>query len=200
MANSTMASKWTAATAIAAVCSLSGCGGGPKSPAGPSVVTESGFTEPATHRAPLPGGGEITLRFVAFHPERGARLVADKGAYVSVQWEMPRRPVLVSAAGDAWDGTNPLQTSFMSSNILFALPVCGSDGLLNRTDQFGRAAHPRFEFPRRGDPDVPFVRVRLWVTDWPHGCEGPMPIPPIAQIQASTPTLTAIERVAWRRP
>jgi hypothetical protein len=196
-----MASKWTAAAGIAVACSLSGCGGaGSKSPAAPSATTDNDFQEPATHRAPLPGGGEITLRFVAFHPGRGARLVADQGAYVSVHWEMPRQAVLVSVAGDAWDGTNPLQASFMSSNILFALPLCPSDVPVSRTDQLGRAAHPQFEFPRRGDPDVPFVRVRIWVTDWPHGCEGNMPMPPCAQIQASTPTLTAFERVAWRRP
>lgn len=199
--HSATASTRMAAAAIAVVCSLSGCGGGgAKSPAGPSAPTETDFQEPAIHRAPLSGGGEITLRFVAFHPARGARLVADKGAYVSVQYEMPRRAVLVSAAGDAWDGTKPLQTSFMSSSILFALPLCPSDVPLSRTDQFGRAAHPRFEFPRPGDPDVPYVRVRIWVTDWPHGCESNLPAAPIAQIQASTPTLTAIERVAWRRP
>lgn len=197
------ASKWTAAAAIGIVCSLAGCGGAAsRSPAGPSATTESDFPEPATHRAPLPGGGEIALRFVAFHPARGARLIAGQGAYVSVHFEMPKRAVLVSAAGDAWDGTKPLETSFMSSAILFALPVCPSDppALLSRTDQFGRQAHPRFEFPRAGDPDVPFVRVRLWVTDWPYGCEGNLPAAPIAQIQASAPTLTAIERVAWRRP
>ena len=188
------------AAAFAVLCTLAGCGGGARSPAGPSATAGGEFQEPATHRAPMPGGGEITLRFVAFHPARGARLVVDQGAYVSVQLEMPRRAVLVSAAGDAWDGNAPLQTSFMSSNILFALPVCPSDVPLSRTDQFGRQAHPNFEFPRRGDPDVPFVRVRIWVTDWPHGCEGNLPMPPIAQIQASTPTLTAIEHVGWRRP
>src|SRR5687768_8526158 len=115
-------SRWAAAAAIAMVCWVSGCGGA-RTPSGPSATTEGEFQEPVTHRAPMPGGGEITLRFVAFHPARGARLVADQGAYVSVQYEMPRRAVLVSAAGDAWDGTNPVQTSFMSSNILFALPV-----------------------------------------------------------------------------
>ena len=198
--HSATASRWAAVAVIALACGASGCGGGASTPAGPSALTAEEFPEPMTHRAPMPGGGEITLRFVAFHPARGARLVVDQGAYVSVQYEMPRRAVLVSAAGDAWDGTNPVQTSFMSSNILFALPVCVSDAPLSRTDQFGRQAHPQFEFPRRGDPDVPFVRVRIWVTDWPHGCEGNLPMPPIAQIQASTPTLTAIERVAWRRP
>lgn len=198
--HSATVSKWTAAAGIAIACGLAGCGGGSASPAAPSATTGTEFQDPATHRAPLPGGGELSLRFVSFHPARGARLVADKGAYVSVQWEMPRRAVLVSAAGDAWDGTRSLQTSFMSSNILFALPVCPSDGLLTRTDQFGRAAHPQFVFPRPTDPDVPFVRVRIWVTDWPHGCDGPMPTPPIAEIQASTPTLMVVERVAWRRP
>ena len=196
------ASKWTAAAAITIACSLSGCGAGAVSPAAPSGTAESDFPEPATHRAALPDGGEIVLRFVEFHPARGARLVADQGAYVSVHFEMPKRAVLVSAAGDAWDGARPLATSFMSSNILFALPVCPSDSpaLLSRTDQFGRRPDPRFVVPRPGDPDVPFVRVRLWVTDWPYGCEGNLPAPPIAQIQASEPTLTAIERVAWRRP
>lgn len=196
------ASKWTAVATVGIVCSLAGCGGAAsRSPAGPSAPTED-FPEPATHRAPLPGGGEIALRFVAFHPARGGRLIPDKGAYVSVHFEMPRRAVLVSAAGDAWDGTKPIATSFMSSNILFALPVCPSDppAMLSRTDQFGRAAHPNFEFPRAGDPDVPFVRVRIWVTDWPYGCEGNLPRVPITEIQASAPTLTAIERVAWRRP
>src|SRR5688500_6257116 len=116
-------SKWAPAAAIAVLCSLSGCGGaGARSPAGPSPTPESDFQDPITHRAPLPGGGEIALRFTAFHPGRGTRLVANQGAYVTVQWEMPRRAVLVSAAGDGWDGANPIQTSFMSSNILFLLP------------------------------------------------------------------------------
>jgi hypothetical protein len=189
------------ATAAIALCSgIAACGG--SSPVAPTPSTSGDFPLPATHRIALPDGGELVARFSDFHPARGARLVSGQGAYVRVQWEMPRRAVLVSAAGDAWDGTRALSTSFMSSNILFAFPVCTSDPptLLTRNDQFGRAAHPRFEFPRAGDPDVPFVRVRLWITDWPHGCDGNLPDPRIAEIQASTPALTAIERVDWRRP
>lgn len=186
------------------ICSgTAGCGdSGSFSPLEPtSTTTNAEYPAPETHRVALPDGGELVLRFVEFHPPRGGRLVNDRGAYVRVQWEMPRRAVLVSAAGDAWDGTRSLRASFMSSAILFALPVCltAPPSLLSRSDQFGRRAHPRYEFPRDGDPAVPFVRVRLWITDWPHGCEGNLPRPPIAAIEASPPTLTAIERVDWRR-
>lgn len=184
---------------VVATGHLAACGG-QGSPAAPSGVAET-FADPAGHRAPLPGGGEITLQFVGFHPARGARLENGRGAYVTARYELPRRPMLVSAAGDAWSGSAPLSASFMSTNILFALPVC-ADGapVLTRTDQFGRAAHPQFEFPRPGDPDVPYLRIRIWVTDWPHGCESPLPRPDIAAIQLMPPTLTAIERVAWRKP
>jgi len=191
-------SLWIAAAAVGL---LTACGRS-QSPTGPDTDTSSNFPPPATHRVTLPNGDELVLRFVEFHPQRGARLVVNQGAYVRVQWEMPRQRVLVSAAGDAWDGTRSLSTSFMGPEILFALPVCLTDPptTLSRVDQFGREAHPRFVFPREGDPDVPYVRVRLWVTDWPHGCEGNLPNPNIAEIQASPPTLTAIEPVGWRRP
>ena len=195
-------SPWIVMMVVVACCGDLGCAGSEsRSPAGPSGTSATELPPPATHRVALPDGGEIVLRFVEFHPARGGQLIPDQGAYVRVQWEMPRRPVLVSAAGDAWDGTRSLRTSFMSSAILFALPVCPTDppSLLRRSDQFGRTAHPRYEFPRAGDPDVPFVRVRLWITDWPHGCDGPLPRPPIAEIEASPPALTAIERVDWRR-
>jgi hypothetical protein len=196
-------SLYVGAIALVISSGITGCGGSAsRSPLEPtSATTNAEYPPPATHRVALPDGGEIVLRFVDFHPPRGGRLLNDQGAYVRVQWEMPRRAVLVSAAGDAWDGARSLRTSFMSSAILFALPVCLTDppSLLSRSDQFGRTAHSRYEFPRDGDPAVPFVRVRLWVTDWPHGCDGNLPMPPIAAIEASPATLTAIERVDWRR-
>ena len=200
---SAKSSLWVAAPVIGICWGNTACGDSDsQSPVAPPSSTSGEFPTPATHRAPLPDGSELAVRFVEFHPVRGAQWVRGQGAYVRVQWELPRRAVLVSAAGDAWDGTHSLAASFMSSDILFAFPICPSDPptLLSRTDQFGRETHPRFEFPRAGDPDVPFVRVRFWITDWPFGCEGNLPEPPIAEIQASPPTLTAIEKVGWRRP
>ncbi len=190
--------------AAAGLCvAISSCGGsGGQSPVAPGSSNEGSFPPPIAHKVALADGGELVAQFTEFHPPRGAKLARGQGAYVRLQWEMPRRPVLVSAAGDAWDGAQSLPTSFMTSNILFALPVCTTDPptLLNRTDQFGRASHPRFEFPRPGDPDVPFVRIRLWITEWPHGCSGNLPMPPIREIQESPPILTAVERVDWRKP
>ena len=61
-------------------------------------------------------------------------------------------------------------------------------------------ALPRYEYPRDSDPDVPFVRLRFWITEWPHGYDGPLPMPPIAELEASPPALTVVERVEWRRP
>jgi hypothetical protein len=142
---------WMPAVAIALCSGVTACGGStPTSPFGPTPSTNQEFPPPATHRVELPDGGELVLRFVEFHPARGGRLIPDQGAYVRVQWEMPRRPVLVSAAGDAWDGTRSLTTSFMSSAILFAFPVCVADPpiLLSRTDRFGREAQSKYEFPR----------------------------------------------------
>jgi hypothetical protein len=149
----------------------------------------------------LPDGGELVAQFTDFHPARGARLVSGQGAYVRVQWEMPRRAVLVSAAGDAWDGARccPPPSEQQHSVRLARLHDRPSDAV-NPLGPVRPHGAPALRVPTRRRPDVPFVRVRLWITDWPYGCDGNLPMPPIAEIQASTPALTAVERVDWRRP
>jgi CheY-like chemotaxis protein len=54
----------------------------------------------------------------------------------------------------------------------------------------------RTKYPIMNDPDVPFVRVKLFVTPFEQACAPPTTIPGTATV----PIIDAVERLDWRRP
>lgn len=171
------------------------CSGGPRqsvtapSPGRPPELPSS----PPSYSAELPGGGRVGLRFVAFQPARGAQLMPGEGAYIRVQVTAPDEKLMLDVWAEGWDGARPVYTSFWprGSAQFICPPDTGS-----KLFQMGYDKSSRTTYPRMGDPDVPFVRVKLVVRPFDQACAPPTVIPGMPTV----PIIEAVERLDWRRP
>jgi hypothetical protein len=133
------------------------------------------------------------LRFVVFQPARGAPLIPGEGAFIYVQVTAPDEKLMLEVQAEGWDGTRPVPTSFWprGSTSFICPPSTGP-----RLFLLGYEKSTRTKYPIMNDPDVPFVRVRLFVTPFEQACAPPTTIPGRAMV----PIIDAVERLDWRRP
>jgi len=171
------------------------------SPQGPTETP----ADPPTYSAEVPGLGELTVKFLEFHPPRGAQLVPGQGAWFTVEYSLPRADLVVdfeTYGATTADGGGLFGTSFLaggdpgpSFEIDF---VCGDDSGSTYVSAFdiGRRSSRSTTFPAETDPDVPFVRVSVYVTPFESACS-----PPDAfSLDAQGPYMEIVERLDWKGP
>ena len=173
---------------------MSGCGEGLPATA-PSPARPAEFVaQPPSYSGRLPDGSEVTLRFLAFQPARGAALQVGEGAYIRVEVTVPDQMLLVDVTAEGWDGTRVVGTSFWyGGGVGF---VCPPGANTRKQFLLGRDHSSSTPYPVPSDPDVPFVRVKVQVVPFERACNPPVSFPG----DPTPPVITAIERLDWKRP
>jgi len=186
---------------VLAVAAFSACGGDRTSPTGP---TETPIDIP-TYTADVPGLGELTVKFLEFHPPRGGQLVPGQGAYIVVEYSLPSANLVVdfeTYGASNEDGSGLFGTSFLAGGDPGPSHemdiVCGHDPGSTYVTAFdiGQRSSRRTTFPAETDPDVPFIRLRVYVTPFESACNPPNGF----SLDAEGPYLEVVERLDWKGP
>lgn len=149
------------------------------------------------------------MRITEFKPAREGRLVVGAGAYIMVAWEAPARDMwlgieVVGTADPA--GLDLIATSFWSGSLApgvavhgaksgHAVCATGSSPRLIGSTRKGWAHSNRNTYPTEQDPDVPFVRLRVWATDFNQACAPPN----LVSLDEGEPVIDVIEPLGWKR-
>jgi len=171
---------------------------------GPYATAPAGPTErpslPPTHTAEVGDAGELQVSFVAFHPARASQMSVGGGAWVELDYSITRADLAlefeVLGATDV-NGTRPFETSFWTADRKVAF-VCGAGpGPTHSAGLVAGFQRSQTEtYPQQGEPDVPFVRLRVWATPFARACEPPDTF----TIESDKPVMVVVERLNWRAP
>ena len=184
---------------VLALVVFSACGGDRTSPTGPTETPD----DPPTYTADIPGLGELTVTFLEFHPPRGGQLVPGQGAYLVVEYSLPSANLIVEfetyGARNA-DGSDLFGTSFLAGGDPGPSQeidiVCATGSEYVSAFDIGWRSSRNTTFPAETDPDVPFIRLRVYVTPFESACSSPFEFSPEQQ----GPYLEIVERLDWKGP